>query len=125
MKAYELALFLLILNATIGMVDSIGIFEAATIVDDPNIRIDDMQNIKINDEGIIEYDEDISLLAAAKTMLGVFVMGILGVVFVAPVLMSKFGVPLVLVAVLQVGIYLIYAAGIYQLITGRSIKNYE
>lgn len=125
MKAYYLALFMLIITATTGMVDDLGIFTPSLVVDNPNIRIEDAKNVKINDEGIYEYDEDMSMLGTMKTMFNVFIPAILGAVWIAPVLITKMGVPVVLTAVFQVGIWVVYFVGGLQLVTGRNIKHFE
>lgn len=124
MRALELALFLFILSATLGMVDDLGLFTTATIVDNPGIRIEDMQDVKIGEDGLIEYNEDITLTTVAKTMFNVLVFGILGIIYIAPTLISKFGVPLILVGVLQAGIIFIYVIAIAQVLSNRSFKNY-
>lgn len=124
MRALELALFLFVLSSTLGMVDSLDLFTTATIVDNPGIRIEDIQDVKIGDDGLIVYEEDLSLSTIAKIVLDVIVFGILGIIYIAPTLLSKFGVPLVLVVVLQAGIIFIYVIAIAQIVSNRSFKNY-
>ena len=125
MKAYYLALFMLLISVTIGMVDDLGVFTPTTIVDNPNIRIEDIKDVNMNEEGIYEYNEDMSLMGTMKMMLSVFIPAILGAVWIAPILFTKLGVPLALVVVLQVGIYVVYFIALLQIIFRTGITHYE
>ena len=125
MKAYYLALYMLIICSTIGMVDDLGIFTSTTVVDNPNIRIEDAKYVKINEEGIYEYNEDMSLIGTMKTMLSIFIPAVLGAVWIAPILFTKLGAPISIVAVIQVGIWVVYFVGGLQFIFGRGITHYE
>ena len=124
MKAYDLALFCILLTACISLVDGLGMFPTHLAIEDETSKIEQLTGFSPSGE-ITSYEEAYSPGAMLISGLQLITGGLLGIVFIAPVLFNKLGMPLVLVVIMQTGIWVIYFLGGIQLLFNRSIKHYE
>lgn len=106
------------------MVDGLGIFPTQLAVEDQTAEIEKLTGYDPSGD-ITKYDEQFSMGSMLVSGLQLIAGGLLGVVFIAPILFNKLGMPLALVAIMQVGIWVIYFLGGIQLLFNRSIKHYE
>ena len=124
MKAYDLALFVLLITAVIGMVDELNIFPTQLALEDQTAEIEKLTGFDPSGD-MTKYEEQFSMGSMLVSGLQLIAGGLLGVVFIAPILFNKLGMPLALVAIMQTGIWVIYFLGGIQLLFNRSIKTYE
>jgi len=126
-RASEITLFLILLQASIGFVDAIGLFDQSYLTvpsNNASYTLTDLeeytavQNPSITDEIML-----MAHWAIEAFMIGIKV--ILTVVFVLPMLITTFGVPLALAAFIQAGIYYIYATWFAQYKSKAGWKLYE
>lgn len=123
-KAYDLALFILILTATVGMVDNLEIFPTHLAIEDESAKIEKLTGFSPSGD-ITPYEEQYSPGAMLISGIQLVVGGLLSTVWIAPTLSVKLGMPSILAGVMQVGIWVIYFLGGIQLVLNRSIKQYE
>jgi len=129
MKAYEISLFVVILSATIGFVNGIGVFGYQYEMTPQNDYVEwNVSQIGEN-FGNTSQISFFSKLTATTDMViqgfSILIDMLFAIVCLYPTLVGVFHVPAQLSALLQVGIYAIYAIGILQFISGRSFKNIE
>ena len=124
MKAYDLALFCILITATISMVDGLGMFPTHLAIEDESAKIEQLTGFSPSGE-ITSYEEAYSPGAMLISGLQLVTGGLLGIIWIAPVLFNKLGMPLTLVAIMQTGIWVIYFLGGIQLLFNRPIKQYE
>ena len=126
-RASDITLFLIILQACIGLVDGLAITSTAMAVPDNeamHYNVTDLSEYQVStDPGI----EDTLLMYAdfAWEALIIGIKIIMTVVVVAPTLIGFFNVPTELAVVLQIGIYYIYATWYAQYKSGKGWKAYE
>lgn len=118
-RAAEITLILILVQASIGFVDSIGMFSAHYMGDTSNNA-----SYTITDLQAYQTTGDITdeLLLAAHWIWEGFFIGIkivLAVIFIFPTLISKFNVPIELSLFIQAGIYFIYASFYAQYKSGK------
>jgi len=120
MKAYEISLFVVILSATIGFINGLGLF---------SYQYEMVPQSKYIEWNVSQIGEDYGNVTTQISP-NFNIMGMLSEITFAiaclyPTLVKVFHIPILLSALLQVAIYMVYAIGILQFITGRSFKNIE
>ena len=126
-RASEITLFLILIQASIGFVDAIGLFSQhymAVPSNNASYTITDL-NTYAGEQNPGILDE---LMIAARWAIDAFFIGlkiIFTVIFVLPTLIFTFGVPAAIAAFIQVGIYYIYAIWYAQWKSGKGWKQYE
>ena len=124
MKAYDLVLYVLFITVVISMVDGLGMFPTHLAIDDETEKIRQLTGFDPSGD-ITKYEEQYSMGSMLVSGLQLVTGGLLGTIWIAPVLFNKLGMPLELVSVIQIGIWVIYFLGGIQLLFNRSIKHYE
>jgi len=127
-RATSLALFLILLQASIGFVDATELFTVSYLdVPDNNAKyvMLDLEQYasQVDDTSAID-----SLMIMADWGIEAFFIGIkvvLTVIFVLPTLITIFGVPVALATFIQVGVYYVYATWYSQYKSGKGWKAYE
>lgn len=126
-RASEITLILIFLQASIGFVDGIGLFDNSymgTVSNNASYTITDLEEYT-KTQDITIWDE---IYMASYWLIESFIIGIkivFTVVFVFPTLVSTFQVPTVLSVFLQAGIYYVYALWFAQFRSGKGYKQYE
>ena len=120
-RAIDIAVFILILNAAVVFVSDVDLFDA-NYLEQGDLARNQYSSYTI-EENLSEYGNassistwdyfKISVVWAVQAMI-MFVKIVFSVVFVYPILVEVFGVPDVLSAFLQVGVWAIYIVGIFQ-----------
>lgn len=125
MKALAIALFIMFVTASIGLVTDLGVFDTEYAVpDEQDAWFKDMQNVSIDEDKITKNNE-YSIIGSFKVGLRMFISMIKGALMVGPILMNTFGVPGSLAVLLHMGVLASYGIAAVQILLGRSIKNYE
>lgn len=125
-RASEITLLLIILQASIGFVDSINLFDAQYVGDVSNnasYTISDLSQYEVSTNSPID-----ELLLAAHWIWEGFFIGIkiiFTVVFVFPALVNTFHVPIELSLFIQAGIYYVYATWYSQFKSGKGWTQFE
>ncbi|MDD2637209.1 MAG: hypothetical protein PHW82_17100 [Bacteroidales bacterium] len=124
--AYDIARWLIIIQATIGFVNGLGLFDDQYYQQD--INNESAYETGSLDELAEEQTSPISYFDMLVTMvLGGFLMMIqifLAVFFIFPTLVTQFYVPPSLASLLQVGIYWTYYGAIAELRMNRPLKSF-
>lgn len=118
-RAAEITLLLILAQASLGFVDSIGIFDEHYITGTSNNA-----SYTISDLSEYQASGDITdeLLLAAHWIWEGFFIGIkiiMTVIFVFPMLIGKFNIPVELSIFIQAGIYFVYASFYAQYKSGK------
>jgi len=131
MRAYDIALFLVLVQASIAFVDSSGMFtqhyydvpknNASYVLTD----LESYQSGGINGTHDIQSFDAIDAITGGWNAIKIALNILLSVVFVLPALMDVFGIEPILALFIQVGVYIIYALAYAQIISNRGLKNYE
>lgn len=120
MRAIEIAVFLILLQASIGFVSGMGIFE-------PDLYVESNQ---FTEWGIDNFDDEFapgsqsSLTASIELLIqsvGMIASMMLAVLIIYPLLVGTFFVPATVAALIQVGIYAVYLLGGIEFMSGRSL----
>src|SRR3989337_2082280 len=126
-RASEITLFLIIVQASIGFVDAIDLFDQSYLsvpANNASYTLTDLEEYTAGQNpGVMDELLLMAQWAIEALMIGIKV--ILTVIFVLPMLINTFGVPLALAAFIQVGIYYIYGTWYAQFKSGRGWKQYE
>jgi len=126
-RATEFALALILLQAAIGFVDGVGMFENTVVAPVQNnatynlTHLSDMGSDTDSDSWIDQITAGIDLF------IGTFLIGlkiIFAILFVFPTLVDRFHVPLVLSLFIQAGIYFVYATWYAQYRSGKGWTQY-
>lgn len=124
--AYDIARWLIIIEATIGFVNGLGLF-------DDNYYQQDVNNNSAYQTGNLdELAEEQATPASYFDMLVTMVLGgflmivkmFLAVFFILPFLVTQFHIPLPLAALLQVGVYWVYYGAIAELRMNRPLRQF-
>ena len=99
-------------------------FPTHLAVDDESAKLEELTGFSPSGK-ITSYEEQYSPGAMLISGLQLITGGLLGIVWIAPILFEKLGMPLALVAIMQTGIWVIYFLGGIQLLFNRPIKQYE
>ena len=120
-RAIDLAIFILILNAAVVFVADVDLFDA-NYLEQGDLARNQYSSYTI-EENLSEYGNassistwdyfKMSVVWAIEAMI-MFVKIVFSVVFIYPILVKVFGVPGVLSGFLQVGVWAIYIVGIFQ-----------
>jgi len=125
MRAYDILLFLVCLEASIGFVAAIDVF-STTYVDPSAVNTqwdlhtieNETQNQSIFDQIMLATD----LLFRAVTMFFTMIVAIVAIYFP---LTNTLGVPAEIALLLQGVVYLVYMWALIQFLSGRSVKYME
>lgn len=128
MRAYDLALFLALLGAVMGLLDSSAVWAGGSIDTGPEvINQSAFDNIKvIEDPSATEIFVD--TMTYGWTALLLLFNVLLRIVFIADIISSVFGnspEAIAVAATVQIGIWLTYATALFQAKTGKSLKGME
>lgn len=126
-RASEITLFLIILQASIGFVDSIGLFsEHYMDVPDNNASyvVSDLEDYAAQrDQDAIDVVWLMATWAWEAFFIAIKVIFTVAVVF--PTLVNTFHIPVELSLFIQVGIYYVYAIWYAQFKSGKGWMQYE
>jgi len=127
MRAYDILLFLVCLEATIGFVSSLHIFPAdyvdASAVQTPaDWNLQEVENQTASQSIFDKVMLATDMLFKALTM---FLNMLVAIVAIYIPLTSVLGVPSEIALLLQGVVYVVYAWAIIQFLSGRSVKYME
>lgn len=127
-RATSLALLLILIQASIGFVDSTGLFTASYLdVPDNNAKyvLLDLEEYagQIDEPSFIDTLSSYADLGLEAFFIGIKV--VLTVIFVLPTLITVFKIPTILATFMQVGVYYVYATWYAQYRSGKGWKAYE
>lgn len=124
--AYDIARWLIIIEATIGFVNGLGLTDAQYYQQDINNRsayeVGDLDELAEDQTSATSYFDMLVTM-----VLGGFLMIIkmfLAVFFILPFLVTQFYVPLPLAALIQVGVYWCYYGAIAELRMNRPLREF-
>ncbi len=128
MRAYDIAMWLIILQASIGFINAIGLFETqyyATPQNAYNYEIQDLDEYKVltDNPGVLDYTR-MGINWAWEGLVVIFKI-IFSIVIIYPMLIKEFGIPAVLSVFLQATVYVVYAVGYKQWKSGKGMAYYE
>jgi len=130
MRAYDLALFLLIFSAVIGLLDASGVFDGGKI-DMGGATFDSAEYDSLRDASGDESIEDgygeFTLRDAWEATIFLFTI-LARVGFIADIIAAAFGNSAeawAVAAIIQAGIWATYGVALFQAKTGRSLKGME
>lgn len=127
-RATEITLFLVILQAAIGFVNATDLFSNdyyATPQNQYVYNVSDLEDYTAitNDRSPLDY---FTMLVSWTWHSFIIVLQIVfSIVFIFAPLVNTFGVPIILAAFIQVGIYFIYATWYIQFKSGKGFKQYD
>jgi len=129
MRAADILLFCLCINASIVFVNELGIMGSTErwFMPQTGTAFDNQfQDINQYDTDNISWGEmvQIAIIWLVETTLFV-IRFLVQAVIIVPVLIRIFGVPAPLAVMLQVGLYFIYMWGIVQWKSGKSLFSYQ
>ncbi len=129
-RALDIAIYLIIIQATIVFVNNLGIFDEDYYANQNNtyteyrIGSTDKEVYKAQIEEPSLIDKGIYLVEIAIGGLFAILEILIAVFVILPTLIRDFGVPAGLSVLLQVGIWVIYYIGWYQYRSGKSLEGY-
>ena len=138
MRLFDIALFLALFGAVLGLMDGSGWFSASEIpIEDLSLTSDEIDKIK----GVSGTDTGniggmVAMTTAAWGVIMILVTAMSRVVWIVPIIIDIFApgaapesaqyLQVAAVAgLVQVGIWLIYAVGIAQMLSKSSIQHYQ
>lgn len=129
MRAFQIILFIILLQAAIGFTNTIGVFDQPFYAT-PDNKVTGYTVENLSSFGDVGENPSILDYAAISITwvwqgLVMFLQIAFAIVLVYPTLVDTFGIPGSLSAFIQVGIYVIYVWGYMQFKTGRSTKHME
>jgi len=129
MRSYDMAVFLLLFGAVVGVLDASMVWDSGSIytgevlVDQSSF--DNMQDINGTTVNPILTGPSLSTAFGAFAIL----WGALGsMAFIAPIIASAFGdssAAWSVALMIQSGIWLVYASALFQLVSGKQLKGME
>lgn len=127
-RASDITLFLILLQAAIGFIDATGMFDqsylGSAVQNNATYTLTDLSEYKAVEDQTI-FDEVLLLAHWGIESFFIAVKIIFAVIFVFPMLITKFQVPIILSAFIQVGVYYVYATWYAQYKSGKGWKLYE
>ena len=128
MRAYDMALILIILQASIGFVNGLGIFDRDYYATQNNTytqyRVANLTEYNPSEgEGLADYVADLARWVVDGLKLLFKVVGAVFIIY--PTLTDTFGVPSGLSILLQGGIYVIYIMGWVQWKSNKGMRQFE
>lgn len=124
--AFNIARWLIIIEATIGFVNGMGLFDDQYYQQDINnksaYQVGDLEELAQEQSSPTSYFDMLVTM-----VLGGFLMIIkmfLAVFFILPFLVMQFHIPLSLAALLQVGVYWVYYGAIAELRMNRPLREF-
>lgn len=124
--AYNIARWLIIIEATIGFVNGLGLFDDNYYQQDVNNKtayqtgnLDDLAEEQTSP--VSYFDMLVSMVLGGFLM---FLQVFLAVFFILPFLVMQFHIPAALAALLQVGVYWTYYGAIAELRMNRSLREF-
>ncbi len=127
-RATEIALALILLQASIGFVDAIGMFDTtyvAPIQNDASYNITHLSTMGADTENTDWIDQ---ITAGIDLFIGTFLIGfkiVFSIIFIFPTLVDRFHVPAAISIFIQAGIYYSYATWYAQYRSGKGWTQYE
>lgn len=130
MRAYDIALFIILVQGAIAFVDGTGMFEQHFVnvpSNNASYTLSDLESYQsgTNESTIFSDQDDWNMLSGAWEAIKIGIKILFSVLFVLPTLMDVFGIDILLAAFLQVGVYFIYATAYLQFVSNRGFKQYE
>ncbi len=126
-RATEIALALILLQASIGFVDAVGMFDTtyvATVRNNASYNLTHLSSY----ENVNENDIFAQAAALADMFIGTFLIGlkmVFSVIIIFPTLITRFHIPLEISVFIQAGIYYVYATWYAQYRSGKGWTQYE
>lgn len=124
MRAFYLALFLILIQGSIGFVNAVGLFDESYMATPQNqymdYRVGDIDTSVSESPGIVDYVY-MSVMWVWQAFV-VLIQIILAIVLILPTLIVTFQFPASLSVFLQLGIYVVYYIGYVQFKANRPIR---
>lgn len=135
MRAFDIALFIILLEATIGFSNALGIWEE-NYYQAPNNTYTNYKVADLNTYNNATVVSEPALIdrfvKGASDLIGSIAVGLWGlftiifsIIYIYPELIKLFGIPSALGTFMQVGIYVIYLVGLYQWKSNKGVDNYR
>ena len=124
MKAYDIALALFVLNAVIGGVNGMGIFNTHVTEIPKPMNESEITEVVSDVESLHGYELLVFGPKVVIEMFSVFFTAIVGAITIIPMLMD-YGIPASVIAMIQGPTWIVYCWGAIQFLTGRSGKSIE
>ena len=129
MKAYQIALYLIILQASIGLVNDLGVFShnyASTPTNEYiSWNVSQIGGAYGNQTEPSVWDMMVVAARMIWESLIALLKILLAVVVIYPILVNVFMIPPQISGLIQVGIYVVYGIALVQFKTGRNIHYME
>ena len=128
MRAFEIALFLIVVQASIGFFNSIDAFDTDyynTPQNQYNYEVSDLAAYSNITRTIPLLDYMIMTATWMWDTLFIMLDIVFSVVIIFPIVINTFNIPVVLSVFMQVGIYVVYATGYIQWKSGKGLKYFE
>ena len=125
MRAFDILLFLVCLEATIGFVASLDVFPVSYV--DPSAVHSDWSLVEIQEEASQQgfFDKMMLVTDMLFKALGMFFNMMVAIVAIYVPLTSVLGVPSEVALLVQSVVYVVYVWALIQFLSGRSIKYME
>jgi len=123
-KAYNIALALFVLNAVISGVNGMGIFDTHVFETPKPMNESEIAEVVSDAESLHSYELLVFAPKVLLEMFSLFFTAIVGAITIIPML-AEYGIPTSIIAMIQGPIWIVYAWGAVQFLTGRSGKSIE
>ncbi len=127
-RATEIALALILLQASIGFVDGIGMFNTTYVAPVQNNASYNLSYLSDMDASADDPDWIEQITTGIDLIVGTFLIGfkiIFSILFIFPTLVDRFHVPVGLSIFIQAGVYYVYATWYAQYRSGKGWTQYE
>lgn len=122
MRAYSIALFFIIFGAVIGMINDMAIYDQS--MPEHNVGLSDADVNEITDGIQNDGSNPVSYITLPIRFASILFSGILTALTIVPLLLS-YNVPTEMALAIQAIIWFVYAAGIWQYVSGRSTQQLD
>jgi|SRR3990172_10619414 len=133
MRALDIAIALVLIQASIGLINEFHIFDGGSGVnyyenDTARYREYNITNLEDSAKDIQStntWDNIMGGVGLVGSAVSLIYQIFVSILFIYPALANNFGIPSQISGVLQIGIWFMYAIGIFQVLTGKSTKLYD
>ena len=122
MKIYSIALFLFLFSTVVGGIDGMALFDAN--LPEIGIESEEARVSEVQDTVKSGWSALFFLPLMIYRLFGVLICAFTTAITVIPMFI-KYGIPLEIIAMIQGPIWLVYAVGMIQWITGHPFKTNE
>jgi len=133
MRALDIAIALVLIQASIGLINEFHIFDGGSGVNyyenDParyrEYNITNLEDSAKDIQSTNTWDNIMGGVGLVGSAVSLIYQIFVSILFIYPALANNFGIPSQISGVLQIGIWFMYAIGIFQVLTGKSTKLYD